>query len=55
MNEAPTIKKAVKSGNSLVVFIAREAKRLGIKEGDYLAVSVEEGSKRIIIKKARIS
>lgn len=43
------IKKIVRSGKGLVVFITTEARKLNMNEGDYITVFVGEDSKGKII------
>ncbi|MBN2122432.1 hypothetical protein JW721_05270 [Candidatus Micrarchaeota archaeon] len=51
------LRKIVKTGSGLSVFITREARRLKLKKGDYVHVSTrkEGGEELIVLKKVDIS
>lgn len=50
------LRKIVKTGSGLSVFITREARRLKLKRGDYVHISVrkEAGEEVIVLKKVDV-
>ena len=50
------LKKVIKAGKGLSIFITKEARRMGLEEGDYVSISIGEDSKgeKITIRKAKI-
>jgi len=54
---AKNVKKILRWGNGLAIFITKECRNLGWKEGEFISTSImkDKESERILIKKVKVT
>jgi len=54
LTETENVKKILRWGNGLAVFVTKECRKLGWKEGDYIKTEVNKENNSLTVKKVKL-